>query len=333
MSGSLVSVVIVTMDNKAWLIKTLKALEKQKHKNLEIFVIDNGSRGVIDGIKEKIGLDIEIISTGENLGYGRAANIGLRRARGKYALLWNDDALCGENYISYLASRMDQDDSIGASQGTVFFENRRTTVESAGSFFTWFGVLFKDFNFEYKEVNLKEREVFCANLPLVRMSMVRKIGFFDEDYFLYFEDADLCWRIWISGGRVMYFPEAYCYHVVGMTSSRIERSIVVRSTFLNRLNSILKNLRGVNLLVFGFFNILFCCGAIFAYLLTGNFKCARAVIGALMWNVGHIERTNRKRGAVLKYRKMADYVIFRKVMKPMKLNYFWVMAGEYLAQR
>lgn len=332
MKNPLVSVIIVTMRNKLWLDKCLQALQKQRYKEIEIIIIDNAAeKSLKDFLREKYSACIYLQSK-TNVGYGTAANRGIRMAQGEYILIYNDDAICDKDFIKNLVHRIEQDETIGAIQGTILLADKKNIVESIGSFLTPTGILIKDSGFSFDKKELKEQEVFNANFPLIRKKVFDQIGYFDEDYFLYFEEADVCWRILLSGKRILYYPDAVLFHGAGVTTKRLPAKWVVASTFKNRMNSLLKNYQTKNLFLLFPLHLFICMGAIGVYLLRGKLNCAGAICTAMWWNIIHFSATLQKRKSIQQTRTVSDDDLFKKIMRPMSAHYFLRMSFDYLKQ-
>lgn len=332
MKKGLVSVIIVTLNNLDWLKKCINALREQSYKNIEIFVVDNGSiDNTVSYLKKQMPETI-CLESGENIGFGRACNLALKKAEGEYVLIYNDDAVCEKDFIKKLVVRIEKDQTIGAIQGTLLFADRKTIIESAGAYLTPTGILIKDFGGEFAEKTVSEKEVFNANLPLIRMSVLKKIGFFDDDYFLYFEEADLCWRIWLSGKRILYYPSAKIYHARGVTTKRLQAPVIVESTFRNRINSLIKNLEIGSLLKILPLHLFICIGGIGAYILKGKPRGALAILEAIVWNLRFINKTIEKRKIIYRFRKKKDSELLPIIMRPMSVSYLVKTSLDYLRQ-
>lgn len=329
-SKPLVSVIIVTLNNKDWLKKSLKNLFDQNYENIEVFVIDNGSKDDTPEMVKKSFPMVNLIEVGENIGFGAAANKGLRKMKGKYAFIYNDDAFLEDNTLEQLVEKMEDDPELGACQGTILFSDKKHLVESAGSFLTPTGILLKKDRFKYDRKKEISYEVFNANLPIIRKSVLDEVGLFDEDYFLYFEEADLCWRIWLAGYKIKYFSKPHFYHARGVTTKKLKPPLIIESAFSNRINSLLKNFEPGSLVKYVPLHLIICFGGSIAYLLKMKPKGSLAILMAAWKNVRDYEKTLDKRRRIQKTRKIRDKDLFDKVMRPMDLNYFVDTTIEYL---
>jgi GT2 family glycosyltransferase len=324
----LVSVVIVTLNNIDWLKKSLKNLYAQNYKNIEVFVVDNGSS---DGTIKELGIKfkkVKLINSGGNIGFGRAANLAIKKCKGKYIFIYNDDAFLEKDTLSLLVEKLEKDITVAAVQGTILFNDRRRVVESAGAFLTNTGVLEKREGFLINK-NLKETEVFNANLPLIRREVLREVGLFDNDYFLYFEEADLEWRIWLAGYRVIYYPKAQLYHARGVTTKNTPKPRILESTYANRIDSLIKNLELKNLLWILPSNLVICLAGILLFLLKGKPRESFAIFKGTFSFLFKLKSILIKRRKIQSVRRITDKELFNKIFKFISLKVLLKGAGDY----
>lgn len=326
----LVSVAIVTLNNSDWLLKSLKNLYAQTYKNIEVIIVDNGSTDHTPSKVRKKFKKAVIIETGKNLGFGRACNKAIKKAKGKYVFIYNDDAFLEKDTLDVMVEKMESDKSIGSLQGLILFSDRKNIVESSGSYLTNLGALVKKEGYKVNLKKEKEREVLSANLPIMRMSAVRKTGLFDEDYFLYFEEADLSWRMWLLGYRVLYYPKAVLYHARGITTDRFPRPPILESTYKNRIDSLIKNLEFKNLIWIIPQHLILCFSGVVIFVLKGRFKEAYAILKGTIMPFFGIRKIITKRKVVQKSRKVSDSVLLPKIFRIMDAKSLIKGAGMYL---
>lgn len=101
--------------------------------------------------------------------------------------------------------------------------NEKNLIDSAGSFMTFTGFLYHfGYRKDYKLATYnKQQEIFSAKgaCILIPRTVLQKVGAFDEDFFIFFEETDLCFRIWLAGYTVVYEPKSIIYHFVGGDTS------------------------------------------------------------------------------------------------------------------
>ena len=117
----------------------------------------------------------------------------------------------------------------------------------------------------------------------------------DPTYFAYFEETDLCHRIWLTGKRIVYAPKSVIYHKMGGTSTGMNNAFIQYHSFKNRIRTYLKNLEWTSLLKLLPVHLLMCEFFSLASLLTGKFALSWAIQRALVWNIVNYKDTFRAR--------------------------------------
>ena len=232
-----ISIIIVNYNVKEYLANLLSSLEKAKQRfDLEIFVVDNASK---DGSKEYIPSTfpfINYIYNEENVGFGKANNQAIQLASGKYILIINPDTLVSEDTLSVLHSYMEAHEDCGACgckilnpDGTFAPESRRSipTIRSAASKVLGLNAVFPKSKVfaEYYLGWLGEDEasdipVLSGSFMFYRAKVLKELEGFDERFFMYGEDIDLCFRTTKLGYRIYYNPETSIIHYKGESTKK-----------------------------------------------------------------------------------------------------------------
>lgn len=192
-----------------------------------VIVVDNAST---DGSAEKA-LEqfpaIEVIRHETNLGYAGGVNPGFKRAislKADYVAPFNDDAVADKEWLEKLVRFMDEHPEVGAACPKVITADKER-LDSTGDYYTNWGLPYPRGRRSYK-LNKYDREtdIFAASgaASLFRVSALRKVGLFDEDFFAYYEDVDLSFRLQLAGWKISFVPESIVYHHIGMTSARVK---------------------------------------------------------------------------------------------------------------
>jgi GT2 family glycosyltransferase len=151
---------------------------------------------------------------------------------------------------------------------------------------------------------------------------------FDSAYFAYFEETDLCHRIWVSGKRILYAPKAMVMHKMGATSSKMENSFIQYHSFKNRIATYIKNLSLSKLLLILPFHILLCEGLAFASLCSGNVSLWKAIHMAIWWNMRMWNRTMIQRKYIQEHiRQLPDNTFYPAIMRHPGLRYYLSFFG------
>ena len=253
-----VAVVILNWNGIKDTVACLDSLLVQTYPDYQIVVIDNGSVDNSVEVLEKYITNhkdhaIKLICNDKNLGFTGGVNTGIRWALENNfdaVALFNNDAVADKDWLTHLVKGLD-DKEVGISTGLLLHENGKT-IDSSGDWYSKWGLPFPRNRGENAVFASKDGFVFGASggATLYRSTMLNKIGLFDEDFFAYYEDADVSFRAQLAGWKVIYNSEAVAYHKQGATSSKIP-GFAVRQTFKNLPILFLKNVPAGLLLPIG----------------------------------------------------------------------------------
>jgi len=231
------SVIIVNYNVKEFLQNLLHSIEKSSSNiSKEIIVIDNASDdGSVEVIKEKFP-SIKLIENKINFGFGRANNQGLAIAKGKYILFINPDCIVSEDTIDKMIFFFESHPECGLagckilnSDGTLQLACRRSFPGPWTSFTKVTGLsnlfpksrIFARYNLTYLDENKTyEVDAVSGSFMMIRREVYEKVGGFDEQFFMYGEDLDLCYRIQKSGFKVFYVHTTQVIHYKGESTKR-----------------------------------------------------------------------------------------------------------------
>ena len=248
------SVNVLNYNEKEYLNNCLASLSKINYprKRYEIILIDNGSSdGSVDFVKETFP-KIKIIQN-RNIGFSAGNNIALRNEESDYCILLNADAAVDKNWLVELVKVAESDKSIGLCTSKIMMLDDNKIINSAGGVvhflgFAWpRGLYTRDKNqFDKNE----ETTLASGASLLIRKNIFRKVGYFDEIYFLYCEDLDYTWRARLAGFKAIFVPNSVVYHKYG---GSVRKNITNFKKFYfverNRLVTIMKNYSLETLLV------------------------------------------------------------------------------------
>jgi len=226
MRNYLISVTIVTYNSGRFIKTCLESVLEQKCAEKEIIVVDNGSTDGTCDILEQFEDRCRVIYNQENMGFAAAQNQAIRLSSGEWILTLNPDVLLLPNFIRSLVEAGNLDSCIGSVCGKLlamsasFDMPDKPLVDSTGIFFT---PMLRHLDRGSQEIDnghyMKHEYVFGATAAaaLYRRKMIDDISidgeFFDEDFFVYREDADIAWRAQLLGWKCLYTPHARGYHV------------------------------------------------------------------------------------------------------------------------
>jgi GT2 family glycosyltransferase len=221
-----VSVTIVTYNSGRFIKRCLESVLAQKYPNTEIVVIDNASTDGTTDILEQFEDACRIIYNSENIGFAAAQNQAIGLSTGEWVLTLNPDVLLLPNFIQAMVDGGRIDPKAGTVCGKLltilatFDLPDKQLVDSTGIYFT---PMLRHLDRGSQEVDnghyLNYEYVFGATAAaaLYRRKMIEDVAigdeFFDPDFFVYREDADVAWRAQLFGWRCIYTPNARGYHV------------------------------------------------------------------------------------------------------------------------
>jgi len=231
------SIIIVNYNVKEFLQNLLHSIEKASSKILkEIIIIDNASDdGSVEVIKDKFPT-IKLIVNKTNVGFGSANNQGLTIAKGKYILFINPDCIVSEDTFDNMISFFESHPECGLagckilnSDGTLQLACRRSFPGPWTSFTKVTGLsnlfpasrIFARYNLTYLDENKTyEVDAVSGSFMMIRKEVYDKVGGFDEQFFMYGEDLDLCYRIQKAGFKVFYVHTTQVIHYKGESTKR-----------------------------------------------------------------------------------------------------------------
>lgn len=337
-SRSLVSIVIVNWNGKRWLQRCLPSLSKVTYKAIEWVIVDNAST---DGSQEWIQKHYPtaiLIKNKKNVGFSQGNNIGFKKTKGKYILFLNNDTTVETSFIEELLKPFERDPTIGGVQSKIILMDDHTRVDSIGAFLTPTGFLFHNHlgKKDNKYLN-KEIELYTAKgaSMMFRREVLKKVSMhgwvFDPVYFAYFEETDLCHRVWLAGYRIVYAYKAVIYHKLAASSSQLISSWVQFNSYKNRINSYLKNLGIFSLFFILPIHLFLCHILVIVFFIKGNTSWAIAIFKAVWWNVFQLQKTLRYRKFVqMKIRSRADSTFFPSIVKYPSMAFYVNFLTKFL---
>jgi GT2 family glycosyltransferase len=239
MDVPLVSVIVANVNGRGHLATLLESLDAQDYPadRRELIVVDNGS---IDGSPDFLRArrpDVRVLANPTNEGFARANNQGARAARGKYLALLNNDLKLEPTWLTSIVGQAEHAGSDVVCLGSRILSWDGAAVDFAGAAMAFTGIAF---NLGFGRGDEPEELLFASGAAmLVERDLFLELDGFDEDYFNYYEDVDLGWRLWLRGYRVGFCGGAVSYH--RRNASIAPRAETVFLLERNALFSIVKN--------------------------------------------------------------------------------------------
>lgn len=326
-----VSIIVLNWNGKKFLKNCLDSLSKLTYSSVEVIVVDNNSN---DGSQEFIRKnypEFTLIENKENYGFAKGNNIGFKKSKGKYVLFLNNDTVVTPDFLQPLIEDFNNDPKIGCVQPQIRLMEDKSRLDQIGSYISYVGFLYHyGYRKKYSEKNYgKIKNIFSAKGACIMFprKLLEEIGLFDEDFFIFFEETDLCFRVWLSGHKVLYEPKSLIYHLVGgdtIASDKYKYERRIYLIFRNTNCSYLKNFGTRNMItVYSIFlsvQILI----FLLFLIQLRFNLLRAIIKAYWWNIVNIKNTLRKRRYVQKIiRKVSDKDLDKFIKLTPRPSYYY----------
>ena len=284
----------------------LTALFQHSSQPLRVVIIDDGDNGpAVCRARERYP-NMEILRNDTRLGFTGSCNRGLEVSGTPYVLLLNDDTRVTPGWLAPLEAAMASDDTVAACQPKLLSVSRPGYFDysgGAGGYIDALGYTFcrgRVFDTVERDEGQYDRPVglfwACGSAMFLRLEAVRQVGPLDLDYFMHFEEIDLCWRLHLAGWRVVSVSESAIYHHAAQ-SLPPDTFLKVYLNHRNNLVAILKNLPFRRLLWLLPLRLPLELLASGRYAVQGRVVCALAPLAGLAWIAVHPASLWRRRRA------------------------------------
>lgn len=311
-----VSVVVINARDKEWLGKCLDSLVETDYPVFEIVVVDCQTPEIEKWVAEHYE-SVRLFPFKEDIGPSASHNVGVAEAdpSSRYLAFVDNDTIVDSCWLKELISVMRKDETIGIAQAKILKLGREDRLDHTGLAIDTLGTWCTTLNM--KEENFKEvLEVFAASLAgcIVKHEVFNEVGGFDDDYFIYDDDTDFCWRARLLGYRVVFIPSAMVIH-----SGQIAKGVKPRKLFhgvKNRGYTLLKNLELKNLWwrMCVYYVVMSLCALTFVALFKPGE--AHATLRGLAEMITNFRKIWRKRLKVQTTRRVKDEALFeRKLLR------------------
>ena len=246
-----VSVIIINYNGLLYLHDLLQSLREQTCLSFETFLIDNASHdGSVSYVRNQFSW-VKVFPQPTNVGFSRAGNLGAEQSEAEYLVFLNADIKLDPQWIEVMIGTVERDPSIAAVASKMRLYHQPDTLNGVGGAmnylgYTWDRGMFEKDSGQYDQC--QEVLFASAGAALFRRSHFVEVGGFDEKFFMYHEDVDLCWRLWMLGFRVVPAPRAVTFHHFGGSTVKARgmrwRELIGER---NSIRSLLKNYELSNL--------------------------------------------------------------------------------------
>ncbi len=312
-SKPIVSVIITNFNGQKYLKKCFDSLLQQTYKSLELIFADDGSKDQSVEFIKKYYPKVKLSINTKNSGLAITSNNGVKIARGKYLLFYNNDTIAFPDFIEKMVEKAEKEKHIGivCPQALPYLQ-KDDSCRSENQMYLGVG---SDI-YGYICTSRDAGHIFYPDAAIfIRADLFKKIKGFDPNFFLYGEDMDLCWRVHLLGYKIVTARKAKFRHdssCAQMQNGRIKttyrrRYLVERQT----INKMLKYYKIQTLIwLFPKFLFYYFSEAFFFLIFKLNPKMFFEVyIKAILWNVSKTKNILRNRKFIQGIRKVDDHYI------------------------
>lgn len=239
----MISIVVLNHNGIRYLKPCLDSITQQTCSNFETILVDNGSTdGSLDYIKEKYPW-VDILSLPKNQGFSKGMNAGIKKAAGEALFLLNNDTVLENDCLRFIEQALKEYPQYLSFAIKMLNIKEKSIIDSGG-------IIFKDYKSFDRGQGQKddiffshEEEVFagCGGAVVFRKEFFKKVGYFDDSFFAYYEDVDLGFQAQLKGEKCLFIPHAKVYHFRGATNILYSDYYVFHSG-KNGLNCMIKNI-------------------------------------------------------------------------------------------
>ncbi len=320
-----ITIIIPHYNGRKILSDCLLSIRQNTFKSYTTIVIDNGST---DGSQEMVRQEfpeVRLLENETNLGYSGACNQGMKLSQTDFILLLNNDTVMPPNFLEEMFRVISANEKIAAVQPKILSIQDKQFFDYSGGAGGEMDILGYPFArgriFDMVEKDKGQYDALSSRVfwtsgcaMLLRHSVLKTVGYLDEDFFAHQEEIDLNWRLQLAGYENHVALSTYIYHYSGFTL----RSHNQYKMYLNHRNNLimmLKNYSALNLLILFPPRLLLELAAIVADTILWDGKRAKAVMKALFFISTHPLFILRKRFQVQKLRQVSDRAIWQNMYR------------------
>ncbi|MFB6225399.1 MAG: glycosyltransferase family 2 protein [Candidatus Paceibacteria bacterium] len=223
-----VSVIIVSYNTQDMVTQCLQSLEDHGDVSYEVILVENHPRGDVSRVQEAFSY-ITVVYNSENTGFGGGNNVGVSYAKGAYLLCLNPDTRVQSGQLSRLVHILQEDPQIGSIGCALMQTTSTLQPHQYGQTLTVRNLLTQSFAFPQEACSPSQIpewhsvEWHSGGAFICRKEVFEDVGGFDERFFLYFEDMDLCARLRMNGYACYWTSYVQIYHEEGGTQAQTLR--------------------------------------------------------------------------------------------------------------
>ncbi|MBU2592377.1 glycosyltransferase family 2 protein [Patescibacteria group bacterium] len=342
-NNPLVSIIIPSFNTKDYLLACLDSIFKNTKVDFEIIVVEGGSTdGSVNSLKERFSKNekFRLINLEQNVGPAAKRNYGIKRAKGKYLVFLDSDTLVSPGWLKWPIAYLEKTPEIAGGQLKIMAMGDKERFDSVGEKISNLGFLVE------RARSAKDTGQFDRTEPIFsgktagmifKKDVVISAGMFDPDYFIFWEEPDLCWRIWKLGYKIVFLYMGKIYHAYDLKKPSPDwQNKLTYFGCRNQLTTIIKNgvgLRGLIMLLSAIFTWTL---LLFGFLIRFDFPKAKSILTAYYYLLKNFNKILIKRGKLKKLlgeNFYSDKKWLNKLTVKRKISWYLGKGINYLLQK
>ena len=290
MKEPLVSIITVNYNQADVTCAMLDSLRKLSYANIEVIVVDNGSK---ENPQEKIKAcypEAHLILSKENLGFAGGNNLGIKTAKGAFLFFVNNDTELTPGIIENLLEPFGRITELGVTCPKIYYYDRPQMIQYAGytpiNLFTARNSTIGQYELDKGQHDAEQPTPYAHGAAMmVKRDAIEKAGLMPEFFFLYYEELDWCEQFRRAGFQIYYVPKATIYHKESVSVGKMSP---LKTYYLtrNRILFMRRNASGLRCMLFALFLVFITIPKnLLVYLVKGEFKLAQAFLQGAIWNL------------------------------------------------
>ncbi|HYF66810.1 MAG TPA: glycosyltransferase family 2 protein [Ohtaekwangia sp.] len=289
---SLVSIITINYNQLQYTCELLDSLRRSAYKNIEVIVVDNGSKENPKAIINERYPEVNVIVSSKNLGFAGGNNLGIQAAQGKYLFFLNNDTEIDTNTFQPLISLFESAADAGVASPKILYFNSDETIQYVGcSNINPYTGRNRREGFKEKDQGqydtLRTTDLAHGAAMMVPRHVIDQVGLMPELFFLYYEELDWCETIKDAGFKIYVVPESKIYHKESMS---VGKNSTLKTYYMtrNRLLFMRRHTSGVMKLSWILFFIFISVPKnSLKFLLRREMKHLKAFWKGSLWNITH----------------------------------------------
>jgi hypothetical protein len=298
-----VSIIMPNLNGLELLKISIPSILKTQYPDIEIIVVDNGSSDDSVSFLLKEYPSVKVMALKENKGIVSAYNLGVSKAHGSLFSFLNNDIEVDPDWLMPLVLAVENNERVAGCDSKYINYYERDKIDDsggAGRFIDKYGNAVNRGGGEIDKGQFNSQEEVFHGLSIFKKDLFMKVGGFDESFFGYYDETDLCWRLHRLGYKILFVPESIIYHMGSVTSSdprskKKMKKILIFHYYKNRLRMLIKNQHGISLLFSALVYLFDLAGIGLTWLLTGDQDYVPILGKVLLWNLKNFKGTLQNR--------------------------------------